>query len=1210
MPPQRLPSDAIPQADNPRILVRAWALVAAGEPCTADELRVHPRQAEYYRAALRILDLLDGDLAPPPARSDEDLPYETVMLLKARFEASACGRAWLEWSGVPRLEDVTPTTAPAFLHECSELAEATLERRAATLARWHEWMTKVAPPARASRPITIPPPLDGVHVDTAPAPYGQYQPRSAPHTRTWEHWTYEDWNERLVEHTFAFPPGERLAAPVSRIPATPEELALVAGASTSNADAIAQAFVKCIVTSLPHGKTSFCGFCRDYGAWTPAAPQAPHFFGMLWFTCLVAYGYPTSDGAFFTRYWGILGKTDNFQSSGRACLPDLWTDVATWTQHRRRVGDAIRQLELPPRDEHRKVIGHSHFLAFPNRRDRRTLSRVLWDAHLVGFEPPLHPVLIALEKNRAQFSADFVEDYSAFADAYAKGEDPRDSAFWRAVRQEALSPSTAAESEPESKTGLVFFAEDDGLHPVIACSLDRGAPAGFEARPLEDDYEWSAYVVGTGEDLEAPWRAAFSSERLLPLGTRRQIAQGVLVLREVASGRFEVASGPAIQGCTTALVMEPLANIFIATFKTSRSRKAPSAIDGWMEVYDCEVRQLDTLPAGLSGATQLLRTMSPPSVSLVGGVRTPGGFLFATGFLPSVRAAGARSVTVVRDGVEYPCPRRDDEWGLPPSVDRPGTYVLRVSWVVPSPHGDVERATETTLSLVERVTNDLYRGKPSGHHFVESCPEPELDVHHVEEVGLGISSTDSGRSADLLDLDATARYLGPGVGEMSLEWREGFDWLVIGPKKKPELLVYVGDPARPTPPAMRRSPRSGDREHWRQSFNAARHVVRDAQGRLRPLTDASTAIRDALSKLRTHQVASGDLCSPTALETLAASPVRSSAPHPRTSEAVDVLVALGARRAGLSYAEIREVFQSLLRDDDPLLLQQVLRAWTEGGLVDSLRNAHSSRLAFVPREPRFVLVRRGLEVDATLVGLVSSIRRKRVERAVASLSGSLQMQLAEVAPSHPWQPSAFRLRGDLDAVEAVRVASELRSSEWLDWPRRDEKPACLDVALARSRHHRSPPPGSYRFDAGWNWNDAGFFRGYRPSDHVHIERRVHVDSSALYVVTRDAEPLLWTHSRAWALLEGYAAHGIAPFKVAQGVLASAGRAPVHLPLPVARLCVLVGSGLPGPVLGHQRQHEYHYPFGPRLYALVERVLPSEWTDHTPSLRSEHAGSHR
>jgi hypothetical protein len=1032
----------------------------------------------------------------------------------------------------------------------------------------------------------------------------------------WERWTYGQWNERLIKHYFRTDDRGVLDQPVDRLPATPEDLALAAGAPEADADRAADAFIRQIVASLPHGRMSFCRFCLEQGGWSPRWPEPPQFFAMLWFTCLVAYGYPGGEGDFGDRIEKVLGKRDNFRTRESGCLAGLWKAFAQWTLNRHEDGDWIRVLELPPDDPQREVIGISHFLAFPNRFDRRELARVLWESGLVGFEPPIQPLLTALEARRQRFSVDFREDLDLFVKRFASGEDPRASGFWRAVRQEALDPSvddSGARTDRGPTATLVFMSTEDGLLPVVAVGDGFRPPQGYEIRSFTDADEWPHYVVWKDGDLETPWLAAFVDGQFLGVGLRMLVHQGVLVLREQGSGQYGVATGAEIHGCGVALVHTSVVPAFIAAFG---GKPMPSIVSDWNEVTGCEVRQLEESLPGLERVTHLLRTMAPPSVTPVGGIRVGIGFLFVRPFLPLVRAAGASEVQIGRVGATslVTCGRLDDssDWKLPASVDQPGDYVLRATWNTPLAGGGIgTRVGETQIRFVEYVVDDRYKDKPSGGFFVESCTEAERDVSKIDEVPLGISGSDPGQSADLLDGDSSARFLGPGNGEMSLVPKPGFDWLVVGARKAPELLVFIGDPAAPTPPAQRKSPRPGDRRHWRSGFQRAQQVfARDRAGAYEPIERAPVPIREALERYRHHEVPEdAPECAETNLEGRTGLFFTREEPSPRTQQAIDALAALSCRRSGLGYQQVHELFDELVGNDDPILFQQILRGWAEAGVVDVLREAVVSRFTIVARRPRLVIIKRGPAVEATVMGMLSTVRRNRILEALSQSGGAIASTV--LRPGSPWQPSTFRLRGPIDAVEKLRQRAELESSEWLDWQNVDETPRALDIESALASLRRTEPATSFRRDALWNWDLLTFERGREtPSGGIHLERRIHRDFSTIYVVLDGLEPKAWTYSRSWALLVAYTLRGEAPFATdGWGLVWSQGRAPVHLPLPVGRLCALIGDGLPGPASGPSPGILRHvYPFGRRLTALVERVLPSNWSVH-PSRRAN-AGSDR
>jgi hypothetical protein len=144
-----------------------------------------------------------------------------------------------------------------------------------------------------------------------------------------------------------------------------------------------------------------------------------------------------------------------------------------------------------------------------------------------------------------------------------------------------------------------------------------------------------------------------------------------------------------------------------------------------------------------------------------------------------------------------------------------------------------------------------------------------------------------------------------------------------------------------------------------------------------------------------------------------------------------------------------------------------------------------------------------------------------------------------------------------------------------------------------------PAPLGYRTNARWGWDQMVFRRGDQRAHwpkSVEIERRIHADGSSIYVVLGEGgEVFCWTHLRNWALLVGYDLVGEPPFvESSDDRVSCSGRSPVHLPLPIARLCALVGTGLPGPVFQGTEVKAYTYPFGRRLFRLIAEAIPRNW----------------
>ena len=143
------------------------------------------------------------------------------------------------------------------------------------------------------------------------------------------------------------------------------------------------------------------------------------------------------------------------------------------------------------------------------------------------------------------------------------------------------------------------------------------------------------------------------------------------------------------------------------------------------------------------------------------------------------------------------------------------------------------------------------------------------------------------------------------------------------------------------------------------------------------------------------------------------------------------------------------------------------------------------------------------------------------------------------------------------------------------------------------------PPDVYEREAQWCTIHLAFRRIPKDPGEIVVERRGHGKRAPIYVVLDRGNPIGWSYSRTWALLNASERGKQPPFKLTNdGILRTRGRSPLHLPLPLARLCAVVGMGLPGPELEKQGSHidvkAYVYPFGPRLGQLVKAVIPSSW----------------
>ena len=524
----------------------------------------------------------------------------------------------------------------------------------------------------------------------------------------WHDWQYTDWNEHLIEHVLGS--RGRRGWIVERVNASPQELADIVGAPHDNAEQIVHAFVGCIRHVLRRG-VSLEKFGRQ-GLWKHTDGAPPHFFGVLWFTCLVAYGYPDDHGGFHQRLGRVLNKHVHVDE-----LPALWKELERWTgQRAAEPCPRYCRLILPPPCPYRTNIGASWFLAFPHRSDRETLRRLLSRADLFGEEPPLDEVTSLLVREKDAFSVHFRDDLEQFVGNFIEAEgDIENSPFWSAIKREhfAHDDMSVAVSFPT----LAIHGSERPV-PYVACSPDTPVPDGFRVLDLPGatDELCGVILADPGDDfsegVSGALRALIEGRLSGSRSLIRQIRRGVVVFREGNTPQeFRLVSGTDADGADRALV----ADAHDAAFRRAYGGWSEPSVPGWQVVVGCDVDVGDRLPQGLEHIRHLKRTELLPRPRLVGGIRVQGGYLALRKHLPRIRHASAEEVSIRFGGeVVARCTRRTPEgdFELP---DHLASGRLGKFDVATAP-----RVAHLGFELKKQVPGIAYKGPPKGSFFVET----------------------------------------------------------------------------------------------------------------------------------------------------------------------------------------------------------------------------------------------------------------------------------------------------------------------------------------------------------------------------------------------------------------------------------------------------------------------------------------------------------
>ncbi|NRD32091.1 hypothetical protein HQQ92_09980 [Shewanella sp. DC2-4] len=135
-----LDSTMVPQADNLERLKKFLELTAGNKIVTSDNLKVDPRQVNYYRDACQLLSLVHsyGKITPIGFKAfTATSEKEFLDVIKRQFEETECGYIWMADQDVKSILQINEDSAADFLiKNCNGLSESTSRRRAQTLKSW------------------------------------------------------------------------------------------------------------------------------------------------------------------------------------------------------------------------------------------------------------------------------------------------------------------------------------------------------------------------------------------------------------------------------------------------------------------------------------------------------------------------------------------------------------------------------------------------------------------------------------------------------------------------------------------------------------------------------------------------------------------------------------------------------------------------------------------------------------------------------------------------------------------------------------------------------------------------------------------------------------------------------------------------------------------------------------------------------------------
>jgi hypothetical protein len=956
-------------------------------------------------------------------------------------------------------------------------------------------------------------------------------------------WAYPDWNRAFLRYFFA---DNSDAGPVTRLDVTAEALlACTRGAFATPEDA-RQALRG--VFEQEHRTRTFHAVLADDDGWRPRHDDPPPFVVHLIVSCMVA-SEGEGGNAYLERLaqWcpsGVIGDT--------RILAQRWDELSSWLSEQRKGGEAYRELVLPPRRRGWHNIGYSLDLAFPPRKDFRTLEKIFADEGLLGTEPTPQRVIAAVERCIGAFGPTFQEVFRDFVSALKSGEARWTHVLWLTARAVALSGSRSEEAE--ERVQLRMTVEHGRFAPFI-CGRTREdlLGLGFDAVEFESDDPTMPWVASFPSstpvsDYERPV-VELLSERVNDVRLRACARSGAFVF-EPTGGNVFVACGPYVTATGQhALVRQDRVERFLMMVRGADTDQppspAPSLASQWVQVSSFR-------PALQVGSDDT--GLRPPvlSVRAGSGVRIVDGWFGAPRALPVVDAAGATQVSVTNNGTTFVLEQQSDgdTFTFPERtfegeallaatfLDPPQVLRRRVRFYCSAAHSAFKPPTDTSVN----------------HAFVEGGTSDIITPAKLRD--------STSNSEDLLPDLRDAIYLGPRVGEICLD-PTGCDWRLVLDELTP-VLQFVGDLASLRPPVRLWSPSKKLRRLWRTAF--APEAYPEAQFPTRHFEAyRRMGHRQSAQVLATMPLP--DVSVPNSgLEEL-----RTSLPSPHLDDVIEAVAALSARQAGVAESTIIELVARILQlsRTDRGVDWDVVRAWVEVGILDQLDNWRWSGRRYYARRPHLVVMSIGGEERAVVSGLLTSACRMALEDHVASHSHLSMTYKRSVSPYVPAVP--VLVTKDPAALAALERTLEFSSAMYL--PPTKSRLVKLEHVMEKPRYAGGP----FVLTQCWEWSRCYFAERAPAAAGVELVRRCGPGQPDHYEILVEGQLVWATVSRTWAFLAAHWSHGSRAFVVHGNLLDRTAKSRAYLPLPLCRSLAALSPVLSGPLGGPTRSYRYAFP---------------------------------
>ncbi len=482
---------------------------------------------------------------------------------------------------------------------------------------------------------------------------------------TYSDWSLREWNARLVAGILLTPDANGLFEPLYSINFGPLSFYRYVGLQASSSQAAFKTFEDSLRNHVIAGGYHFDSDAYRLRRIWKATPDAfPPFWSHLVYSCYVAATTESIEEDFRRRLMTLL-RIEGYPPL--ADLPKLWRAVATWSAHRSENRKDCRRVILA--EDWRVRIGYSYNFAFPKRRDNLTMLRILKAQHFMGTEPPVIPILRALEKHRFSFSDEFNSAFDGFRELYNRSG--RVDRFWAVIREAALFGK--ARQSSSSRWGAVLRIIR-GLADLTIVAEERNETNDWQTH--EGNFvSIGLLTVTLGSPDESGARAA-AAKILKGAGMPTQgkalaglFSVGVVIFSFETVGTYKVCFGWPEDGPLALLCAPQFAAIISPLLGKPRTT---TGIEQLLLFEGISIQELRNVAKRLPNVFlngPLAATAPPAHLSVRDGCWADSGrsvYLGLPELLPHITVEGADKISALTtDSVEIPLTESGDSWRFP-----------------------------------------------------------------------------------------------------------------------------------------------------------------------------------------------------------------------------------------------------------------------------------------------------------------------------------------------------------------------------------------------------------------------------------------------------------------------------------------------------------------------------------------------------------------